>query len=85
MAWKKSGSSVATDGSASILLDHRGYDVNRMYVDLWPTSSALSLAARAEIAADLERGSIAVKSAARQSRRICHHKTNTAGLNHGVG
>ena len=53
--------SVATDGSASILLDHRGYDVNRMYVDLLADFLGIVTGGQSQIAADLEAGLHAIK------------------------
>ncbi len=47
---------VAVDGSVSLLLDHRGYDVNQMYIDLLADFLGIVAGGRGNVAADLQAG-----------------------------
>ena len=47
---------VAADGNASVLVDHRGYDVNQMYVDLLADFLGIVAGGQSNVAADLQAG-----------------------------
>ena len=53
---------VAADGrSVSVLVDHRGYDLNQMYVDLLADFLNLVAGGQSRVAAPLEAGLLAIE------------------------
>jgi predicted dehydrogenase len=79
-------SAVGADGTnVSVLLDHRGYDVNQMYVDLMADFLCILGGGGSGAGADLQAGVRAIEVCCQaESHSFCPTEHNQGAVDHGV-